>query len=247
MIKKIFSFGVIVLLLLVFFSGCLERDVVEEKGEIRYVDLEGGFYGIISYDGEKYDPVNLPNDFKIDGLHVRFRLRVLSEENSFHMWGKVVYLIEIEKISANGRVKNFTGCKSFFENNNINNSQDCIKYNYDGVLLLLKHINAGFNCCPNITANFTISDNKRVLHKNVIKKMIRNSRELTIAVAFLKISGLKIIRKEIEALVDSDIKITFIAGLNFYQTEPDALFELLNPLYLLYMLMVGTTNMPERR
>ena len=95
--------------------------------------------------------------------------------------------------------------------------------------------------------NVTISDNKRVLHKNVIKKMIRNSRELTIAVAFLKISGLKIIRKEIEALVDSDIKITFIAGLNFYQTEPDALFELLNPLYLLYMLMVGTTNMPERR
>ncbi len=75
--------------------------------------------------------------------------------------------------------------------------------------------------------NVTISDNKRVLHKNVIKKMIRNSRELTIAVAFLKISGLKIIRKEIEVLVDSNIKITFIAGLNFYQTEPDALFELL--------------------
>ena len=164
MIKKIFSFGVIVLLLLVFFSGCLERDIVEGKGEIRYVDLEGGFYGIISYDGEKYDPVNLPNDFKIDGLHVRFRLRVLSEENSFHMWGKVIYLIEIKKISANGRLKNFTGCKSFFEDDT-NTSQDCIEYNYDGGVLFLKHINAGFNCCSNITANFTISDDKIIIEE----------------------------------------------------------------------------------
>ena len=159
MIKKILSFTVTILLILVFFSGCSERDIVEGEGRIRYIDLEGGFYGIISDNGAKYDPVNLPDDFKIDGLPVRFKLKILPDRESYHMWGEVVYLIKIEKISAEGRLKNITGCKSFFENN-INNSQDCIKYNYDGVLLLLKHINAGFNCCPNITANFTISDNK---------------------------------------------------------------------------------------
>jgi len=73
----------------------------------------------------------------------------------------------------------------------------------------------------------TISDNNRILHKTIIKRMVKNSGDLTIAVAFLKMSGLKIIRKDIQSIVDSGIKITFIAGLNFYQTEPNALLELL--------------------
>lgn len=34
--------------------------------------------------------------------------------------------------------------------------QDCIEYEYDGDVLLLDHINAGFNCCPVIQANITV-------------------------------------------------------------------------------------------
>lgn len=38
-------------------------------------------------------------------------------------------------------------------------SEDCIQYNFDGRILLLKHINAGFNCCPGtITADITVND-----------------------------------------------------------------------------------------
>ena len=49
----------------------------------------------------------------------------------------------------------------------------------------------------------------------------------TIAVAFLKMTGLRNIRKDIHSMVKSGIKITFIIGIDFYQTEPDALSELL--------------------
>ncbi len=73
-----------------------------------------------------------------------------------------------------------------------------------------------------------IADNKSVSHETIIKKMIRSSDELTIAVAFLKMTGLRNIRKDIHSMVKSGIKITFIIGIDFYQTEPDALSELLN-------------------
>jgi hypothetical protein len=43
------------------------------------------------------------------------------------------------------------GCKTFqkIEGDMVPPDQDCIEYEYDGEsVLLIKHINAGFNCCP---------------------------------------------------------------------------------------------------
>lgn len=72
----------------------------------------------------------------------------------------------------------------------------------------------------------TIVDNKRNAHKTIINEIIRNSGELTIAVAFLKMTGFRIIQKNLHSIVQSDKKITFIIGVDFYQTEPDALYKL---------------------
>lgn len=46
-------------------------------GEIRYLDFECGFYGIVSDDGRCYDPVNLPSEFKNDGFQINFKVKVL--------------------------------------------------------------------------------------------------------------------------------------------------------------------------
>jgi hypothetical protein len=55
------------------------------------------------------------------------------------------------------------GCKEFQKGTVIDATppdQDCMEYEYDGEsVLLLKHVNAGFNCCPEIAANITIEDN----------------------------------------------------------------------------------------
>jgi hypothetical protein len=149
----------LVILSIISISGCVEKYIKVGSGVIKFIEIEGGFYGIFSDDGEKYDPLNLPDEFKHDGLKVNFKLRVVRNQMSFHMWGKLVYLLDIEIIDAQGILINHTDCKESFDEESPQNL-DCIEYNYDGEdILLLTHINAGFNCCPELTADITISDN----------------------------------------------------------------------------------------
>ncbi len=70
--------------------------LIREEGTIQYIPVEGGFYGIVSSNGRRYDPVNLDPEFRQDALKVRFSGRVLKDRASFHMWGAV---FEIQSIS----------------------------------------------------------------------------------------------------------------------------------------------------
>ena len=69
---------------------------VKAKGVVKRIALEGGFWGIVADDGTKYDPRNLPEEFRKDGLRVRFEGRVV-DAVTFHMWGKVIEIAKIEK------------------------------------------------------------------------------------------------------------------------------------------------------
>jgi len=83
---------VLVMLLLTSAGGCIalksssKQEKVSGTGTIKYINLEGGFYGIVSDDGKNYDPINLPEEFKKDGLKVSFEAE---KSNAFatHMWG----------------------------------------------------------------------------------------------------------------------------------------------------------------
>lgn len=66
------------------------------KGTVKYISLEGGFYGIISEMNEKYDPINLPKEFKKDGLKILFSFKERNDLANFHMWGKIIELTEIK-------------------------------------------------------------------------------------------------------------------------------------------------------
>lgn len=70
----------------------------DETGTVQYIGLEGGFYGIVDDDGNKYDPVNLPDEYKEDGLQVKFSFKVLTDTASTHMWGTLIELTDIQKI-----------------------------------------------------------------------------------------------------------------------------------------------------
>jgi len=66
--------------------------------------------------------------------------------------------------APSGILLDYSGCKEFQKGTPIDSvspDQDCVEYQYDGTsLLLLKHINAGFNCCPDeILADITIEGN----------------------------------------------------------------------------------------
>lgn len=65
---------------------------------VRYIELEGGFYGIMSDDGESYMPMNLTDEYKEDGLRIIFKMRHRKDVMSFQMWGKNVEITEIQKL-----------------------------------------------------------------------------------------------------------------------------------------------------
>jgi len=67
-------------------------------GTVRYVELEGGFYELVANSGEKYDPVNLPAEYRNDGLRVKFQIQEKKGLVSFHMRGKIVEVVTIEKL-----------------------------------------------------------------------------------------------------------------------------------------------------
>ncbi|MCJ7572104.1 MAG: META domain-containing protein [Candidatus Thermoplasmatota archaeon] len=71
---------------------------IQGTGTIRYIDLEGGFYGIIGDDQNLYDPINLPEAYKQDNLRVEFKARVSPNQNSIHQWGKIIYILEIKQL-----------------------------------------------------------------------------------------------------------------------------------------------------
>jgi hypothetical protein len=70
---------------------------MEIDGVIRYYELEGGFYGIRSEDGETYNPTNLPEEFRQDGLPVVAKVRLRHDMVSIQQAGALVEIVEIRK------------------------------------------------------------------------------------------------------------------------------------------------------
>ncbi|HEX8960037.1 MAG TPA: hypothetical protein VF775_00530 [Geobacteraceae bacterium] len=75
-----------------------DKKVISVKGTVAHVDLEGGFWGIVGDDGKHYDTVNLPREFRKEGLRVKFVGRTRPDRISYHMWGIIVEVVSIEKI-----------------------------------------------------------------------------------------------------------------------------------------------------
>ena len=76
-----------------------DEDIVSGVGVIVFLNFEGGFFGIIADDGSHYDPINLPDGFKINGLIVEFLAKILHDMGSFHMWGEIVELVYVNSLS----------------------------------------------------------------------------------------------------------------------------------------------------
>ena len=74
------------------------RGLVDGVGTITFFDLEGGFYGLVADDGAKYDPMNLDETFRQDGLRVRFRARLRTDVMTIRQWGKPVEILEIARL-----------------------------------------------------------------------------------------------------------------------------------------------------
>ncbi|MHA1445046.1 MAG: hypothetical protein ACTSR4_09920 [Candidatus Hodarchaeales archaeon] len=70
-------------------------DTFEIVGTVTYKNIEGGFYAIDTEDGSKYDPINLPESFRKDGLKVKVIARLKTDAMSFHMYGSIIDILNI--------------------------------------------------------------------------------------------------------------------------------------------------------
>jgi hypothetical protein len=72
-----------------------DSDTFEIQGTVVRKSIEGGFYAIDGDDGKKYNPINLSDSFREDGLKVKVTARLKMDAMSIHMYGTIVEVVEI--------------------------------------------------------------------------------------------------------------------------------------------------------
>ena len=98
------SYPAILLVLIgaIVVCGCIatdgDDDRISANGTVTYVDLEGGFYGIVTDDGERYLPDDLPAGYRIDGLPVRFSADLKEDTAGIQQWGTPIAIRDIEPV-----------------------------------------------------------------------------------------------------------------------------------------------------
>jgi hypothetical protein len=73
--------------------------MITGTGTIKYTDLEGGFYVLEASDGKTYNVIDLPVEFKENGLRVAFKVKEPKEARvSFQMRGQLVEFVEMSTL-----------------------------------------------------------------------------------------------------------------------------------------------------
>ena len=72
---------------------------ITSGGTVRYIDLEGGFYGIVADDGTHYLPLNLPDEYAQDGARIAFTAQP-EDVATTAMWGIPITILSIEWLNT---------------------------------------------------------------------------------------------------------------------------------------------------
>ena len=75
-------------------------DMLRFEGKVVHLDFEGGFWGLVSRDGQNYDPGGVPPEFQVENLPVRVTAKRRSGMVSFRMWGTLIEIVQIERLDA---------------------------------------------------------------------------------------------------------------------------------------------------
>jgi hypothetical protein len=67
-------------------------------GTVKWKAIETGFYAIDADDGQGYEPINLPAEYRINGLRVRVTAITLVYMSSINMYGTIIEIIEISRL-----------------------------------------------------------------------------------------------------------------------------------------------------
>ena len=100
-IKSTGIYLLVILLLIVAAVPAWAADTqLQRTGRVVHVELAGGFYGILGDDGVKYQPTNLPHQYRKDGTLVKFIAWPREDMFTSVMWGKVIEIKTMENING---------------------------------------------------------------------------------------------------------------------------------------------------
>ncbi len=77
-----------------------EPEILSGSGVIQFVNVEGGCWVIRSTDGNRYEPINLSDPFRKDGLAVRYVLKTRPDILTICMVGRPVEVIDMQAVAA---------------------------------------------------------------------------------------------------------------------------------------------------
>jgi hypothetical protein len=84
-------------------------EIIQETGTVRCIDSEGGIFVIITGDGSRYLPSNLPTKYARDGLNVEFKAYKMPINPADRMWGSPVRIISITADPSKAGIIETTG------------------------------------------------------------------------------------------------------------------------------------------
>ena len=96
------SAGLAVLLLATSVAACgssTEPEEVTVQATVEFLQVEGGCWSLLASDGTRYEPIDLPESFRQDGLEVEATLELINDVGSVCQVGRIV---EIEDIRIRG-------------------------------------------------------------------------------------------------------------------------------------------------
>jgi len=82
-----------------------------QKVTVKYFSFEGGFFGLISNNGNKLLPMNLPKEYQIDGTLLKVQGEKAKDMMTIQQWGVPFNLnkIELIKLGSGSKSNNSKG------------------------------------------------------------------------------------------------------------------------------------------
>ena len=65
------------------------------KVTVKYFDFEGGFYGLVSKNGQKLLPMNLAKKYRVDGTLLEVKGHIIENMATIQQWGVAFKVTEV--------------------------------------------------------------------------------------------------------------------------------------------------------
>jgi len=89
-------------------SNADKKQVAQKRytAKVKLFKMEGGFYGLVTKEGEKFLPMNLAKEFQQNGAIIEFSGAVKKDVMTIQQWGTPFTLKDVKLIKAGNKATN---------------------------------------------------------------------------------------------------------------------------------------------